>query len=536
MRSAFTALVVSSVAMAAVPAVAHPCTTMALVEWQRRGGNPALNLGIGDRPTDERATFHSATHPIRVHASAPVSDALAQQVLAYVDAAWEAQVVGAGFPAPLPDGTEGGDDRFDVYVVALPQGLGGVTVAEADPDPADGRQASPSFMQLDPSLGDDLLEVYAHHEFQHALQFALDTKESLMWSEASAVFWEVRARPDVTDWHLALPDFQSQPQAPLFGTGATVEPIATRSVPRYEYGAVLFALYLDEVRGDGQGTLLRQIWERTPQPDDSADNEPDFIDAMIGAGVGPDVVLADFAGWRALVGPFAVDDDGPIEDVPAQAVLASQVVGPASLDGSLRTSTAQDGPFPLGCWVRAVTAPANVDVMPVVVHAEGTLEGQVIGLSTVVLAPDATSAPRQVVPAGTGADVAVDVPGSATLQVAVCDVGAADPDEGFDARPVALSMLRTDVEFPDAGPEPQDAGPDDAGDDAGPPADEPSCMCQSTTERTAPTSNAGDPRRMRAGLGVLGTLVGLFAFGVRGARHVRRKRLYRPPSDDRADR
>lgn len=527
--SSLVALVAcAALAVQSVPAAAaggRPCATMALVDLERRGGAPAHDIGFGDRPTELRAVFDSALHPVRVHAGNGVTDERAQLVLGFVDAAWEAQVTIAGFPEPLADGTDGGDARLDVYVVPLPPGLGGVTIANADADPDDGRHASPAFMQIDPTLPDDLLEVYTAHELHHALQFAIDTDESIMWFESTAVFWEVRTRPDVDDWHGALADFQSQPQAPLFATGADLTLIATRPVPRYEYGAVLFALYLDEEHGDGQGSVLGTIWEGCAQPDSVDDNEPDFLDAMSAAGVEPGEVLPDFVGWRALVGPLAVPDDGPLELVPAEGVLAAGQLNAATLDGTVEVTTEEEGPFPLGCVVRSVAPPANVDTMPVDVHVEAGAAGQQIALSTFILRPDDDEVTRTSGAPGTADDATLSVPADAILQLAVCDVTPVDADAPLAARPVRISVRRTDVDFPDAGPPLVDAGVvADAGE---PPPPDPTCSCQSTSSSGSAGSSSGDPRRMRAGIGVLGLLLGVFGFGVRGVRQWKRRRLYR---------
>lgn len=516
--------VVAALSMPLRAAGGRPCVTMALVELERQGGAPSLDIGFGDRPTELRASFDSASLPVRVHAGNGVTDERARLVLSFVEAAWAAQVTAAGFPAPLPDGTEGGNERFDVYVVPLPPGLGGVTIATGDAAPDDGRHASPGFMQIDPTLPDEQLEVYTAHEFQHALQFAIDTDENIMWCESTAVFWEVRTRPDVDDWHGALADFQSQPHAPLFATGGEIELIATRPVPRYEYGAVLFALYLDEEHGDGQGSVLRAIWEGCAQPDTVDENEPDFLDAMSAAGVDPGQALVDFAGWRALVGPLDVPDDGPGEAVPAEALLAAGQLNASTLDGRVEVTSDEEGPFPLGCAVRAVTAPANVGAMPVEVQVEAGVEGQQIALSTLVVVPDSDVASRLTGAAGPFDTASVEVPSGALLQVAVCDVTDTDAEAQIVPRPVRISMLRTDVDFPDAGPAVADAGVvADAGEA---PAPQPTCGCQSTPA-PASSSPSGDPRRMRAGIGVLGLLLGIFGFGVRGVRQWRRGRLYK---------
>lgn len=517
-----------AIATAARPAFAaagQPCATMAVYELVRRG-TPALDVGFGERPAaaDIRATFDSAVagHALRVHAGNGVDDARALQVLGFFDDAWTQQIDGAGFPPPLDDGSEGGDARFDVYVVPLVSGLAGVTFATEDVDPDDGKHASPSFIQIDPSLADDLLEVFAHHEFQHALQFAIDTEEPVMWFEATAVFWEVRTEPLVDDWLNSLPDFQRAPFLPIFGDGALAASV-NLTAPRYEYGAALFALYLDEVHGDaGVGTLLTEVWLGTPQPDDVDENEPDFIDALAAAGVDPGAAVAEFANWRTLVGALSVDTDGPAEAIPESAALTVVSLNAATLDGDQEITDESDGPYPLGCAVRRVTAPANiVDSMPVEVRVEATLPDQLVRVALLVTEAD-LPAPlvRRETDAAASHFEQVDVPANHLLQVAVCDVtpAASDPDVAPAVRPVSISMLRTDVDFPDAGPPPEeDAGVADV--DAGPEVPpQPMCSCQSSP----PAQQTSQTQRTKLVFSLFAMGATILALTVKGVRQKRR--------------
>jgi len=502
-------LVVVAMLIGATSAAARPCMTTTLMAWGRSGGSPFLDLGFGARPTNSATTHDSAQRSLRVHAGNGVTEPQALVVLGIVEAAWTQQVDVAGFPEPLGDGIEGGDARLDVYLVPLAQGVGGVTTAEADADPNDGRHASSAFIQIDPTLPPELLEVYLHHEFQHVLQFSIDTSENIMWFESTAVFWEVRTRPDVTDWILSVPDFQGQPQAPLFADSSLVDS------DRYEYGAVLFALYLDEVHGDGQGTAIADVWNACAQPDAVVENEPDVVDALALSSIDVASAVADFAGWRALVGPLRVPTDGPEEVLPAETALVVAQLNAATLDGDTHTTAADEGPYALGCVVQSVTAPQNVSIMPLVVRANATLPDQMLSIATTTIDPVADTVARSFTTPAASHEVLVDVPAGNVFFAAFCDVTAADPDIDLAFRPITLSILRTDIEFPDAGPLTQDAGvPGDAGPDVVPPA---MCGCQSS----------GNPKSMRGGLYVFGFAVALIAFVLRGVRHWRRRKLYR---------
>lgn len=513
-------------ALATPAAGGRDCATLATREALRRGF-PAAASALLERPWAEEIDSHSdsATLPLRVHLGVAVDPARAAAALATLEEAWAMQVTGAGFDPPLGDATDGvsdgGDARFDAYLVPLPPGTGALTVALEDAAADDGKRASPAFLKIDPTLPDELFEVYLHHEFQHALQFALDTREGLMVAESTAVFWEVRARPEVDEWQLALADFQGHPQAPLFTDGDAFAPWAEALAPRIEYGAVLFALYLEETHGSGDGALLAQLWRGSVQGDEVADNEPDWLDALAAQGVAIDTALPDFAGWRALVGPLAVADDGPAEEIAASALLGAEVVAASTLDGQQETSAPRSGPFQLGCLVRQFEAPANLSVLPVRVHAEATLEGQTLAVATLITVPGSGGAARAVLGQGALVDGELEAPPGALVQVAFCDTSPADADEAPEPRPIRLSILRTDVDWPDAGPPVEDAGTPEV--DAGPPLPpDPVCTCQSS----------GRPTSMRKGLYVFGLLVSVVMLVVRGGRARRRKQLYAREPDE----
>jgi hypothetical protein len=495
---------------------------MQAIEAKRRS-EVAFTTGTNTpRPTQVNAQVESAAHPIVVHYGPNTDVTRANLALSFFDAAWDQQVTGVGFDPPPADGTAGGDARYDVYLVGLPPQTGAVTFAEADVDPNDGRHASSSFIEIDPSLPDDLLEVYSHHEFQHALQFAIDTLEPVMWYESNAVYWEIRTRPDVTDWQSGLPDFQSNPQFPVFADSLTVAPFAT-GVETYEYGAVLFALYLDEVHGDGQGTVLHQIWEGCPEPDSTSIDEPDFIDAANAIGIDIKSLIPDFVGWRALVGPLAQSGDGPHETVAAIGRLVPLTLSAATLDGTLTTTDDASSPFALGCAVREVTAPADVDEMPVTIAAAPTLGGQAIAVSTLVYDESAGTVTRTPGTSSTAQiETSVSVPKNALLQVAFCDVTDVEPDDPISPRPVTISIKRTDVSFPDAGtPSSNDAGPGDVVDAGTRPP--PSCTCDDSSPSRSPPL---------ASIGALGFVLSLFTLGVRAFRARRRKSLFARPRRD----
>ncbi len=515
-------LFVAALALVVPLAGPHPtCSTMALRELPAGAG---FDIGFGGRPDDVVEVVDSTLHPLRVHRSGGATAAQAALVLAELDAAWASQVDVAGFPPPLPDDTgefadaggDGGDERVDVYLSDLLPGVFAITVS--------GGTASqrPVFIQIDPQQPDELLAVAAHHEFQHAVQFAVDARESVMWFESNAVAWEVKGRPDVDAWLTLLPSFQQQAQAPIFTDAFSFAPFATTRDDTYEYGAALFVLFLDDVYGAGDGVFLRELWQASAQA--GTDNEPDWLDAL---GARPEVesdggvagVLADFAGWRALTGSLDVDDDGPTLVTDGQASLAGRSVLLASLAGLERETDLAEGPFVGGCSVHIGVAPRDEDV-PVRVRARSAAEAGahdlVIAATVVDVAARTSSRTRSDVAAVVEIDVAV--PRGQTLVASICDVSVVDADAQPEFAPIFLRLSRSDVgEGEGEIGEGEGEGASEGEGEGKGEATDCGCACQ----------GAGDPRGMRQNIGIMGLSVGVFALALRGYRLWRRSRLYR---------
>ena len=522
------------------------CATTALLRASMTPANAAI--GTSERPALPDVV-DSAERPLRVHFdSAVVAPDRAALALAAVEEAWQLQVDGAGFPAPLGDDRgfddDGGDARLDVYLAPIAPGVGALTVSGDDVDPDDGRAARAAFVRVNAGVDDDVLVVTLHHEFQHVVQFAVDALESPMWFESNAVAWELRARPDVVAWQDALPSFQHQPQAPLSTDSAAFAPFATDDGGLFEYGAALFSLYLDEHEGDGDGRLLRTLWESSAQPapltpatnDDVVDdvNEPDWLDGLRQQVAGDDAfreLVLDFAAWRALTGSLVVANDGPPAawNLDGRAGLGVRALRLDALSGLERTTTMAEGPFPLGCATFGGTAPRQLDV-PLRVEATSTL-GHPLGIVAVVVRGVGSSRTATSVRSDINTTVALDVnvEAAADVVVAICDVADIDADAAPSFAPVTLRFAGREPppagegEGEGEGEAPPLAPQEDCGDDASDAVDC-GCACQQEPSSTAP---AGDPQSMRRTVGTVGFFVGAFGFALRGWRVWRRRALYR---------
>jgi hypothetical protein len=520
MRSfaALCAVLMLSSMLFAASALARPCGTMAALRAHRAGVSPLA--AAQDRPP-AGFSVDSSSLPLRVHYDVEGLADRAALVLSHLEGAWVAQVEEQGFPAALPDIGEGGDERLDVYLTVLPPPAVALTIANGDVDDSDGRRAGYAHIRIDPTISDDLLGPFIAHELQHVLQFGIDLDASLMFFEASAVLQERYAFPDGDTWFENFPDFQSLPNLPIFADGIAWA-AQTGDASLYEYGASLFLMYLEQVHGDDDGTLVRRLWTGSSQGDDVGENEPDWLDALDSElNTSIQDLVVDFATWRSLLSTRAVDGDGLADSgrLPAATKLrAAALIGDALRGAPLLISLDQR-PAQLGCYPFEVEAPRLSEIpLDVSVTLVGEDPGE-LALTYVLADLDAQTAERVVVP-GRGRDVGVEleVPPAHVATFSACLLGEADADDEIVQRDVEVRVSRTDIPAPDAGPgpDPEDAGTSDGGDEQPPPV----CGCQ----------------QVGRGGGIMGALfiLGVLGFLLKARRVAARKRLKKKYDQDRA--
>jgi hypothetical protein len=161
-----------------------------------------------------------------------------------------------GFRAPRSDGTLGGDDRVDVYLLDL-SGADGHFEADAGCETAPRRCAGAVTMENDfagyaypsASIG---IRVVVSHELFHAVQNAYDADEPAVWMEGSAVWAEEHVYPEQDDFERFVAGFVARFFRPFERPGAGFgDP--------YPYGAGLWPYFLAERHGP---EVVRAIWER----------------------------------------------------------------------------------------------------------------------------------------------------------------------------------------------------------------------------------------------------------------------------------
>ncbi|MBN2303608.1 MAG: hypothetical protein JXQ72_03980, partial [Anaerolineae bacterium] len=245
-----------------------------------------------------------------------------------------------GWPAPIPDRGEGGDERFDVYLMELfSQGLGGYVspdggfVGDNPATPRHESRAAYGYLVLDndyidpnPPAGlkiwpaDQWLRIIAAHEFNHMLQIAINGGHVMnWWYEATANWMETQVFPHLRDNLESAGAVFKSPDTCMLRYGG---------VNRVEnglhwYGMWVFNQMLSEHYGPG---IVLDIWyaigDQTgygPFDEVFAARGTTFADEIRRFAI--KVLLRDFAeGYAYPVARLQEAVDGPGEWTPADGV------------------------------------------------------------------------------------------------------------------------------------------------------------------------------------------------------------------------
>ncbi len=271
-----------------------------------------LGTALAARP--EAAAFvDSDDGRFRCHHDADGA-ALCDIVLPALQDAWAAQVDRIGFRAPVSDGQRGGNEAIDVYL--LREGTGGAggayvacdgddlsTPEETCTDSArgDGYSSDSAYIVIDPGTESDALGGYAHHEFNHVLQYATDFEEPFLsvW-EGTAVAAEYWTDPAMVLDPGPVADYQAVPWASAVLHDGYFLDEEYDLWSYYEYGAMVWMRWLDERHFDGTGAAGPALWDA--MANDPGENEPDVLDAWTELGGDWREDMVDFAISRGRFG------------------------------------------------------------------------------------------------------------------------------------------------------------------------------------------------------------------------------------------
>jgi hypothetical protein len=271
---------------------------------------------------------------------------------------WTVEIDQLGWPAPLPDQSEGGDTRFDVYLMELfSKNLAGYVspdgglVGDNPNTPRVEQFAAYGYLVLENDFIDPnpppMLKVWppeqwarivAAHEFNHMLQISISGAHAMRWFyEATANWMETQVFPDLPDNLDSAGAVFKSPDTCLLRYGG---------VNRVEsglhwYGMWVFNQMLAEVYGPD---LVLDIWFRmadgagyVPFDEAFAARDTSFEDVMRLFAV--KVLLRDFAHGSAYpVARLEAEAIGPGEWSPADGVqrYAMDIIG-LNLGGGVET-------------------------------------------------------------------------------------------------------------------------------------------------------------------------------------------------------
>jgi len=231
---------------------------------------------------------------LRCHWQRDKDERLCTDVLEAALISWQAQITHGGWPLPYDDGQRGGSGGVDFYLTTDAGGGAYTWSTYADADPEDGRFASSSYVVIDPRVEE--LHLYVAHEFNHVLQFAVDTTEpSYVPWEAAATLAEEQSYPGEGSMDETAPDFQRTPWESVLGDGTHLWE-AFEIWSYYEYGSALWMSHLFHEWGVEPVDLWWAMINET------AENEPDVWDAVHFLTGDADTALVRFSIERGRIG------------------------------------------------------------------------------------------------------------------------------------------------------------------------------------------------------------------------------------------
>lgn len=346
MRRSLLALLALAVPFLAVPAQAGDVrggTEPGLDTMERR----ELRLELADldaaqrsratallaRPGQDRQQCFTS---VCVHWSTTGADratqAYVEQVAATAEQVLETYAA-AGYRAPKPDGTRGGNGLLDIYLEDLgSQGLYGYCDTDSTPS-ADGPWDVPAYCAFDNDYDEfpthtplENLQVTAAHELFHAVQFAYDYLEDVWFMESTATWAEDEVFDDVDD------NVQYLGSSPLRQPSVPLDKDAGLRV----YGGWIFFRYLTErypAEEGGLPVLVREMWERA---DGAAGGPDDYSIAAVKR-----VLAAHGGGLSSAWARFAAANRQPgrtYDEGRASRYPTARLSGTVDLSGAQRGS------------------------------------------------------------------------------------------------------------------------------------------------------------------------------------------------------
>ena len=284
-----------------------------------RPDTPGNNLQFAFDSGDLVETFGSADGHFLVHYTrtgpngVPALDADVSGVPDFVEevAAVYVEVLAhyqgtLGFRAPLDDsaiGDNGGDERFDVYLVDF-AGVGDGNYRDDACLPQNSEQCAGYMVEENDFSGYGYPStLYANrilgsHEFFHAVQSAYDNGQGSVLAEGTAVWATESYRPALDDFEWFLDGYLDNPDRPL-------DTPLPGPVDPFSYGSAIFFQFLEEHYGPG---TVRALWEACENGAGGV-ADPQWLEVL-----GPTLAtqasssfaeaMVEFARWNLYTGVF----------------------------------------------------------------------------------------------------------------------------------------------------------------------------------------------------------------------------------------
>ena len=210
----------------------------------------------------------------------------------YLERSWKAYMDTIGYLPPPPDGTEGGDAKYDVYL----KNLSAYGITWPGPDGPQPWTDWTSYIEIENDFdgvypNDDpegpvagAMKITCAHEFHHAVQYGLCGTSSAWIAEITSVSFEERIYPMVNDYVWLIDYLSNDPHYPIdsdFGY--------------HMYGLGLFGQYLNMMFGDD---FLFEVWDTMRFIDDW--DALVAISEKIGDGLGE--IFSDFGAVAIFIG------------------------------------------------------------------------------------------------------------------------------------------------------------------------------------------------------------------------------------------
>lgn len=262
------------------------------------------------RPTlsGPESTYNTPGGHFKIHYTTSGEDATNTAWVYHIadgmDASWAGLVDGMDWDAPPSDLGLGGDNRYDVYIMALNPGTMGYCSSSGEPpDPStpEADYASHIAISNNESYGSDQMLETCSHEFMHAVQAGYEAAEPSWFKENCSVWVQNEIW---TTNHYA--DYLHTGENCLYRPWFDI-----RSGAMYHYGASPWPMYM-EVRCGGQ-EVVREVWENC-----AAVVGANMLDAIETTAENHGMTflewLAEYTCWRWFTGNRADDEHYEYEE------------------------------------------------------------------------------------------------------------------------------------------------------------------------------------------------------------------------------